>query len=146
MIRVVLESIIQGFKEAYMYYIWRSLYIYIYIFCYCIGTPWVFVIYSFSITLTDLVSFIKIYMLIFLTTLFVVGEKWCNEISLWRWTTFGRGFEEDISLWSSMALPFFNRWNWIFLVPKSKMVQHVHYISIMKSLKEIYYKRIINKT
>ena len=31
MIRVVLESIIQGFKEAYMYYIWRSLYIYIYI-------------------------------------------------------------------------------------------------------------------
>ena len=31
--------------------------------------------YSYSINLIDLISFIKIYMLIFLTTLFVVGEK-----------------------------------------------------------------------
>ena len=102
---------------------------FIYLFSYFIGTPWIFSYRS--------VSFIKIYMCIFLATLFVVGEKWCNKISLWRWATFGRGFEEDISLWSSMALPFFNRGNSIFLVPKSKMVQHLHYISIMKSLKEI---------
>ena len=101
--------------------------VYVYIYSYCIGTPWVFFMYSYSINLIDLISFIKIYMLIFLTTLFVVGEKWCNKISLWRWTTFGRGFKEDISLWSSMALPFY-RWNLIFLVPKSKMVPCTLYL------------------
>jgi len=51
-----------------------------------------------------------------------IGEEWCYQISLWRWTTFRGGIETDFPIWSSKLFEL-SPLNFLFIELSSKWSQ-----------------------